>query len=72
MSFKIKLKREMMKIKYSRLLVGMLLPLATITAEELPLTPPNAVPIAAPIPAVASDDASYTAKSDTADLVPTT
>ena len=44
MSFKIKLKREMMKIKYSRLLVGMLLPLATITAEELPLTPPNAVP----------------------------
>jgi len=33
-----------MKIKYSKLLVAMLLPLATITAEELPLTPPNAVP----------------------------
>ncbi len=35
-----------MKIKYSKLLVGLLLPLATIavTAEELPLTPPNAKP----------------------------
>ena len=31
-----------MKITYSKLLVGLLLPLATITAEELPLTPPNA------------------------------
>ena len=31
-----------MKITYSRLLVGLLLPLSTITAEELPLTPPNA------------------------------
>jgi hypothetical protein len=31
-----------MKIKYSNLLVGLLLPLATITAEDLPLTPPNA------------------------------
>lgn len=35
-----------MKIKYSKLLVGLLLPLATLTAtaEELPLTPPNAKP----------------------------
>ena len=31
-----------MKITYSRLLVGLLLPLSTIIAEELPLTPPNA------------------------------
>jgi len=35
-----------MKIKYSKLLVGLLLPLVTLsaTAEELPLTPPNARP----------------------------
>jgi len=31
-----------MKITYSRLLIGLLLPLSTITAGELPLTPPNA------------------------------
>ncbi len=33
-----------MKIKYSNLLVGLLLPLATLTAENLPLTPPDAKP----------------------------
>jgi len=36
-----------MKIKYSKLLVGLLLPLVTataVTAENLPLTPPNAKP----------------------------
>jgi len=33
-----------MKIKYSNLLVGLLLPLTTITAENLPLTPPDAKP----------------------------
>ena len=31
-----------MKIKYSSLLVGLLLPFTAIVAEELPLTPPNA------------------------------
>jgi len=33
-----------MKIKYSNLLVGLLLPLATLSAEEASLTPPNAKP----------------------------
>ena len=31
-----------MKIAYSKLLTGLLLPLATVSAGELPLTPPNA------------------------------
>jgi len=33
-----------MKIKYSNLLMGLLLPLTTLTAENLPLTPPDAKP----------------------------
>ena len=33
-----------MKIKYSNLLVGLLLPLTTLTANNLPLTPPDAKP----------------------------
>ena len=33
-----------MKIKYSNLLLGLLLPLATLTAEDASLTPPNAKP----------------------------
>jgi len=33
-----------MKIKYSNLLVGLLLPLATLTAAEISLTPPDAKP----------------------------
>jgi len=33
-----------MKIKYSNLLLGLLLPLATLTAEDVSLTPPDAKP----------------------------
>ena len=33
-----------MKIKYSNLLLGLLLPLVTLSAEEVSLTPPNAKP----------------------------
>lgn len=33
-----------MKIKYSNVVMGLLLPLSVISANELPLTPPNAVP----------------------------
>ena len=38
------MKESIMKIKYSNLLVGLLLPLATLSAEEASLTPPNAKP----------------------------